>query len=281
MRFTPFSFTLLFAYSVLTHTVHQTMEQQEAPTAAQVAEYETQLEEVQQLLNDAPNDESLRSLKRDLEELLAITRKTIDKADDGSNKKKPTATPSALEKALEAAVGVVTKDNSSSQMKEVQHDGSSQNAKPANADEPHNPEETETAKKKSTKVKDFEVPSHLIALVSTPLFLSLSLVFSPSSYTLRNSSIFLALIVCQDTDTDAEKNRKHRALKALKSKWRAKKKEAESEKKQKSWQSFQKKRKIKDKSMFSTSDGDAPVGVVSVGGRLMTEGKERKRHKHL
>ena len=95
-------------------------------------------------------------------------------------------------------------------------------------------------KKKLKKVKDFEVPEHLKPL---------------------------------DTDTEQEKNKKYRALKALKNKWRERKKEVESAKKQQSWQSFQtktwKKRKAAADSIFTTQDGS----------RSMTEFGERKRHK--
>lgn len=82
-----------------------------------------------------------------------------------------------------------------------------------------------------------------------------------------------------ESDTTAEKNKKKRAIKALKSKWKESVKEAESEKKQKSWQSFQKKRKVKDDSIFKTGDTGA-VGVVSAAGRKLTEFGDRKRHKH-
>ena len=93
-------------------------------------------------------------------------------------------------------------------------------------------------KKKLKKVKDFEVPEHLKPL---------------------------------DTDTEQEKNKKQRALKALKNKWRERKKEVESARKQQSWQSFQTRtwKKRKADSIFTTQDGS----------RSMTEFGERKRHK--
>jgi hypothetical protein len=93
-------------------------------------------------------------------------------------------------------------------------------------------------KKKLKKVKDFEVPEHLKPL---------------------------------ETDSEQEKNKKYRALKTLKNKWRERKKEVESAKKQQSWQSFQteKKRKLPAGSIFVTHDGS----------RSMTEFEQRKRHK--
>lgn len=101
--------------------------------------------------------------------------------------------------------------------------------------------------KKARKQKDFEVPVHLVPL---------------------------------ESDSEAEKNRKRRAIKALKSKFREEKKTVDIDKKKNSWQSFQKKTKgkIKEKSIFSTSDGDGKVGVSS-SGRHMTSFEDRKRFK--
>jgi len=100
--------------------------------------------------------------------------------------------------------------------------------------------------KKKLKIKDFEIPEHL----------------KP-----------------KEGDTEAETNKKRRAVKKLKNKWREKKKEVESTQKQQSWQSFQSKKKRKDKSIFATQEGsNARVGVISANS--MTEFGERKRHKH-
>jgi hypothetical protein len=101
-------------------------------------------------------------------------------------------------------------------------------------------------KKKTREIKEFEIP---------PRFLPL------------------------DTDTEAEANKKKRAIKSLKRQHRATVKEAESEKKQKTWQSFQKKKKLnKDGSIFSThDDADAKIGVVT--SRKKTEFSDRTRHK--
>merc|ERR1712151_242102 len=70
-------------------------------------------------------------------------------------------------------------------------------------------------KDKAKKMKvpsEFSAPSHLIPLAS---------------------------------DTDAEKNKKRRTLKALKSKWRERVKEKTSEKKRKSWKDFNNKKRKK------------------------------------
>ena len=94
------------------------------------------------------------------------------------------------------------------------------------------------AKKKKQKLKDFVLPPHLVP---------------------------------NEADSEAEKNRKRRAAKKLKNKWREKKKELESNNRQASWQSFQKKSKRKDtSSIFSTREGE----------KEMTQFGARKRHKH-
>jgi hypothetical protein len=101
-------------------------------------------------------------------------------------------------------------------------------------------------KKKLQNIKDFEIPAHLLP---------------------------------NENDSEAEKNKKWRAIKALKSKWREKRKEFDSSKKQQTWQNFQQKKKQKDKSIFATQDGEnAKTGVISGG--IMTEFGARKRHKH-
>ena len=101
-------------------------------------------------------------------------------------------------------------------------------------------------KKKLQNVKDFEIPAHLVP---------------------------------NENDSEAEKNKKWRAIKALKSKWREKRKEFDSSKKQQTWQNFQQKKKQKDKSIFATQDGEnAKTGVISGG--TMTGFGARKRHKH-
>ncbi|KAK1745574.1 hypothetical protein QTG54_003498 [Skeletonema marinoi] len=104
---------------------------------------------------------------------------------------------------------------------------------------------TEKKKKKKKKSEEsspsttFELPNHLIPL---------------------------------DSDTDAQRQKKHRAAKSLKSKFRAKQKEKEQAKRANDWKSFasktsKKKKKVGGKSIFSTEEGvNAKVGVMR-GGR--------------
>ena len=117
----------------------------------------------------------------------------------------------------------------------------------------------EKKKKKKKKSKDdtvldakFELPSHLVPL---------------------------------DSDTEAQRQKKARTAKALKSKFRNKQKEAQHAKKQNDWQSFAKSSKRKKggmggSSIFSIDEGvNGRVGVVSggSGGRKMSASV--KRHK--
>jgi survival-of-motor-neuron-related-splicing factor 30 len=102
-----------------------------------------------------------------------------------------------------------------------------------------------SSSKKLKKVKDFVLPDHLVP---------------------------------NEGDTDAERNKKRRAAKALKNKWRLQKKEIESNNRQKSWQSFQRKSSSSSGSIFATKEGlDDRVGVVSK--KQLTEFGARKRHK--
>jgi hypothetical protein len=205
--------------------------------AEQIREYENQLADVEQLLAASPTDEALLSLKSDLEELLSITKQSLETEKRSTSKFEPDILEKALEAAVETSVGQT--DLSSTHFGEQDT-----HAFPRAEGEPAELIKT------SKKVKEFQIPDHLIP---------------------------------RDNDTEAEKNRKRRAIKTLKSKHRQEMKEIESEKKQKSWQSFQKKRKIKDKSIFSTSqDEGTKVGVVATmerqsGGPSETE---RKRHKY-
>jgi survival-of-motor-neuron-related-splicing factor 30 len=227
-----------------------------ASTEEQLKEYQTQLADVEDMLKASPGDASLLQLKNDLVELIGITRQQSVVEESSPEQKASKVFEQALETAVgRASVGMEEqahdeeRDSLQKRKQEMASNGFAsvvQDAADAAAEAPR-PTSEEPAKKKKKISEEFEVPQHLIPL---------------------------------DTDSEAEKNRKRRALKAAKSKWRERKKEIVSEKKQKSWQSFQKKKKIKDKSMFSTHDGDSKVGVVSTSGRQLTGFLERKRHQN-
>ena len=228
----------------------------------QIQEYESQLSDVEALLQASPDDPSLLSLKTDLIDLINITRQQAETPLLATAVAAPetitngAGSVSVFDRALEAAVG-----NSVGREEQNVEAGTNENMKSfaeTIIDASYDAEQstlpvsidtvtgTEPAKKKQKIFKaEFEVPQHLIPL---------------------------------ETDTEAERNKKQRALKALKSKWRESKKEMESANKQKSWQSFQKKTKVKSSSIFKT--GDSAVGVVSAAGRQLTDFASRSRHKH-
>jgi survival of motor neuron-related-splicing factor 30 len=213
-----------------------------------IQEYESQLADVDALLHASPGDPSLLALKSDLLELLSITRQSALCSTAASDE--PNAPSSVFDLALEAAVETSVGREVASASEAPAAASFADTVQEAAAEAASIPTTIDTAKeapkKKSKSVKaEFEVPQHLIPL---------------------------------DTDSAAERSKKQRALKALKSKWRESKKEVESAMKQKSWQSFQKKKKLKSSSMFKT--GEAAVGVVSAAGRQLTDFGERKRHKH-
>lgn len=254
-----------------------------ADPQAQLAEYESQLADVNEMISLDPNDESLVKLKDDLAELIALTQsempgKTTEGVGerDASNaaavaaaapvaEKLPPPPPLPTEDVSPVAGAVVSSDAAAAE--ETAEADAPTAAAAAAAAAP-----TKKKKKKSksgvaaTADKTFEVPDHLKPLPS---------------------------------DTDAERKRKNRTVKALKSKWRERKKEAEGIEKQKTWQDFvgksnKKKKKgvgggassssKRDRSIFATEEGvNARVGVISgtSGVRAdMTEFDGKKRHKH-
>jgi survival of motor neuron-related-splicing factor 30 len=241
-----------------------------ASIAEQIQEYEAQLSDVDSLLQESFDDASLISLRTDLIDLINITRQqqqvepasadtrsTIQGSIEILSDTTATApSMSMFDLALHAAVG----KSVGREEEEAVNNSITENTisfvdtiieASNDADQstvPHTIETTDgihSTKKKAKSFKaEFEVPQHLIPL---------------------------------ETDTEGERNKKQRALKALKSKWRESKKEMESTNKQKSWQSFQKKAKTKSTSIFKT--GDSAVGVVSAAGRQLTDFASRKRHK--
>lgn len=250
----------------------------EIATQEQIAEYESQLAGINELLVASPEDASLLELKKDMEELLALSKSSLEGNDqqesstdaasvtEGEVAAGPASTgagdpdslddlelPTTLPQAVQspgARKSFASAYNShvDVNLEEAMEKGAAQ-AAAASADEA-SPDDNQKKSKKKEKIKDFVLPPHLIP---------------------------------NEGDSEAELNRKRRAAKALKNKWRQRKKEVESTNKQKSWQSFQKKAKRKGgddgESIFSTKDGVSDrVGVVSK--KTMTEFGSRKRHKH-
>jgi len=248
------------------------MTEEETSTVEQIVEYESQLISIVQLLKAAPDDESLLVLKKDMEELLELSRANIES--ESSTPKKsvgtisddlpllpPPSPPQPVESntQLKASDNIYRHPNFKQETttetvppidtaKTFNDDGSSGGGGEIVASIKKAPHKVKKSKKQK-KVKDFTLPSHLIP---------------------------------NDEDTDTERNKKRRAAKSLKDKWRHQRKEIESDNRQKSWQSFQKKtvgkRVDETGSIFATKEGvNDRVGVVSK--KQLTEFGARKRHK--
>jgi survival-of-motor-neuron-related-splicing factor 30 len=215
----------------------------EIASAQQIAEYESQLASIEELLAESPTDESLLALKADLVELLGLSRADVQPQSGAVVIEPDVSLPSpssSLEMTVERAVAA----------------GAAAAAIATEDDKPSTrlqPEESGSTKKKVKKLKDFVVPPHLIV---------------------------------NENDSEADVKKKRRALKAIKSQHREKRKEVEHEQKQKSWQSFQKKKKTSSSSaggsnsIFATQDSvNDRVGVISR--KTKTEFGERERHKQL
>jgi len=297
--------------------------------ADQLAEYESQLSEINQLLEDSPDDEGLLKLKDDLVELIQLTKEEepepasatsdvnaqestpaapevspvtvgvpgsisstdgrsveyqsgllqTDTADisnltasasiinntlvpNDDNPMTTTATTTAVAVVAPAApVAVVAVSAVSAVTTETTINETMEPTKPTSASTStttSTTKQTKSKKQKSEKIlkSTFEIPQHLLPLPS---------------------------------DTEAERTKKRRNIKALKSKFRSKKKTAETEVKQRSWQDFAKKKKKKgnvnlNSSIFATAEGVGKVGVVrgssQMDGVSSGSGGSSKRSRH-
>jgi survival-of-motor-neuron-related-splicing factor 30 len=262
----------------------------------------SQLAEIEALIAASPDDPSLQALKDDLLQLIALEEQassdpsavpsppateqqhppagafSVDLADQNSAtniadytaKGKFTSHATSIQSSLleeapdiSAFQPVTTSSKAVVASRTADNKSQDKNGDVEDNDGTITTNQSEKKKKKKKKDDDadmkFELPPHLIPL---------------------------------DSDTPAQKLKKQRTAKALKSKFREKQKEMEADKKKNDWKSFAKggKRKavggIVGNSIFSTEEGvNAKVGVVSGGGtRKMTEFLEKggnKRHKFL
>lgn len=259
-----------------------------------MSDTQSQLAEVDALIAATPNDPSLQQLRQDLLQLISLEEQesagevknpeSIEPLAGGSEKYVSQGTFMAHVVSKEAVAEApdlgefqpVTSSSAKSAaksqppMKSGDDGEDSANLKDdsTNADPMKTTQPLEKKKKKKKKKADddavltakFELPSHLVPL---------------------------------ESDTAAQKLKKHRTAKALKSKFRSKQKEAEHAKRQNDWTSFtgggsgssKKRRKgvvAMSSSIFSTEEGvNARVGVISGGGgRKMTDFVDpNKRHK--
>ena len=188
---------------------------------SQLAEYEKQLADVNELLKNSPDDESLLSLKSDLEELVALARGSlvanVSRLEDPNQQDGNGAVEEPAQASTLAGSATDPGEREGSTLGDKNHE---YHAPPAQADAAS----SQPPKKKHKAIKEFVVPPHL---------------------------------VIRETDSEADVNRKKRTIKQLKRQHRASVKEIESEKKKSTWQNFQKKKKLgKDSSIFSTNDGE-------------------------
>lgn len=237
---------------------------------SEATEYQSQLAEVEELLNGSPEDESLLKLKSDLLELISLVgsnekgdvlTKGVKTDQSGSKDDSKVATngeDSYIHETIsarESGVGNLT----SSPQNSANSSNETITASPSEKqplEESFDEKKSVKSKKKLSKqiTKTFEIPPHLLPL---------------------------------DSDTDAERKRKRRTIKALKAQHRSSVKSYESDKKQQSWLDFSKKKKKKDSSIFATGEGlGAKVGVVSTGGKRAglsetgNSGVKQKRGRH-
>ncbi len=263
--FIPFSFLFEFQEDLfINRRVQQSLK---TPPPMSLEEYQSQLSDIELLLAESPDDESLLKLKTDLEELIELTKDEQGSADanadeDGAledtgnsaqisssaqqedGEKGSNQETDSRAVASEPAPAVVGSEATSTSATSTNESSSLPSSSAAAA----TATKSKTSIKKSKKIlsKPFEIPNHLIPL---------------------------------DSDTDAERKRKKRTIRALKAQYKSTQKTVESEVKQQSWQDFNKKTKKKRKggaggSIFQTEDGiGARVGVISGSVRVM--GQER------
>jgi len=215
--------------------------------------YTEQLAEVEELLSSTPDDKSLPKLKDDILELINLTRAKTqtdvavtcplkDYSSDGGSiffSSIPTSSKKCSISVESTNVGVTTVADSASIVSTSYTPTCKHNQQKFLSKNRSKVLSTTNSKILNGK---FEIPSHLLPLPS---------------------------------DTDVDRSRKRRTVKALKSKFRSRQKSVESEVKQKSWQDFMNKGNKRkggyissygNKSIFATGDGiNAKVGVVSNG----------------
>jgi len=258
----------------------------------------SQLEEIDALIAESPDDPALQQLRDDLLQLIALEEQeasteqqgvveqpsieanAVDNVQSSSQQQHAEVPPSQQQEEESSSVDYAVQGTFREQQQSIadapnlgsfqpvhssKSDGNETSSAVANLKDDTTTDTTATntspekRKKKKKKSKDdavldakFELPSHLVPL---------------------------------DSDTEAQRQKKARTAKALKSKFRNKKKEAQHAKKQNDWQSFAKSSKRKKggmggSSIFSIDEGvNGRVGVVSggSGGRKMSASV--KRHK--
>eukprot|EP00546_Thalassionema_frauenfeldii_P006466 CAMPEP_0178928624 /NCGR_PEP_ID=MMETSP0786-20121207/20028_1 /TAXON_ID=186022 /ORGANISM="Thalassionema frauenfeldii, Strain CCMP 1798" /LENGTH=210 /DNA_ID=CAMNT_0020604551 /DNA_START=159 /DNA_END=791 /DNA_ORIENTATION=+ len=122
--------------------------------ATQSQEYETQLAEIEELLQADPNDDSLLRLKADLVELITLTKDETVETETGEGEKNESHDESAAAFEAQELIHGPAASMPVTQAKD--------NTLEVGDDSKTSTEETE--KKKLKKVKDFKTPTHLQVL---------------------------------------------------------------------------------------------------------------------
>lgn len=219
--------------------------------------YKDQLAEVEALLSSTPYDESLPKLKDDILELIELTKlKAPNKNDSACLMKDKSSINSPIPNSFNennsktcsspVACTESTKFDLTTDTDTGVVTSTSRNCKQNIQNIQKIPVKNSSKFSSLTNAKilneKFEIPSHLLPLPS---------------------------------DTEVDRSRKRRTVKALKSKFRSRQKSVETEVRKKSWQEFVNKgnkkkggyiSSIGSKSIFATEDGiNAKVGVISGG----------------
>lgn len=262
-----------------------------------VEQIEAQLADVNELLAASPEDESLISLKGDLEELLALSRQQPDDsaAVVGNNNNNNVVGSEETSAAADCTTAPIASGESTMDDLDLpplaNHVGGY--ADDNNADNGA----AAAAVQAGSLAAAAALPDDVVAGGGDPSSSSTTTAAAAAAFADTTKSktdkkkkkteelgefVLPAHLIPNEADNEKEVNRKRRAAKALKSKWRAKKKELESESRKQSWQTFQKKTSKRkggaEDSMFSTKEGvDDRVGVSSK--KQLTDFGARKRHK--
>lgn len=212
-------------------------------------EYHAQLADVEALISEAPEDESFLKLRDDLLELIALTKQEQENQKQAQEEQTVSAALLKNGHAFESLTDPLLTQSI------VVHDANEQQEEKSPADTPVPVAVAKLDKKIKQKIKKpFEIPEHLVPL---------------------------------ESDTEVQRNKKKRAIKALKSKHKAAQKEYESTVKQSAWLDFSQKKRKKGKapgeSIFKTSDVGGKVGVVTASSNAATvtstsTSSKRQRH---
>mmetsp|Transcript_20006 Transcript_20006/g.43649 ORF Transcript_20006/g.43649 Transcript_20006/m.43649 type:complete len:270 (+) Transcript_20006:46-855(+) len=261
----------------------------------QVAEYEAQLADIESLLELDPSDADTQKLKADLVELIALTRSEL--AADGGTGATGTSSSSSSSDAAAAwgapAAAAAAAAPSGTEAPVATAAASQGDAGDGDLRLPPDPlaaaapaqAASPIATSTGTNPEQFQIPDGTQPPPAAAAAAAASSLAKEKKTTKKSSKPSVptqfevpAHLQPLPSDTDGERKKKTRAIKALKSKWRERTKEVQTIEKQKSWKDFVSggKRKKKRKgvkaagegSIFATEDGvTARTGVTKSGDR--------------